>query len=123
MEAVDDDVDEGQHHHHIHHLATGAGLGAVSLSVTITDNDTPGAELPLAAGLSLVGWFGLPTTARAIIDGNPDIETIWIWNQADGWRVDSRALPTALRADIAIVRGDAFWLRASADTQLAVPLP
>ena len=123
VEAVDDDVDEGQHHHHIHHLATGAGLGAVSLSVTITDNDTPGAELPLAAGLSLVGWFGAPTTARAIIDGNPDIGRIWIWDQVNGWRGDSRALPSGLRRDIPIARGDGFWLFASEPTTLNVPLP
>ena len=121
VEAVDDDHDESEHVHHIHHLTT--GLGAVSLSVTIIDNDTPDHELvPLSAGLSLIGWFGAPTTARAILDGNPDIGRIWIWDQVNGWRGDSPKLPPGLRRDIPIARGDGFWLFASADTELVVPL-
>ncbi len=121
VEAVDDDLDEGEHVHHIHHLAAGAGLGVVTLNVTITDNDHQ-ALLPLTTGLSVVGWFGAPTTARAILDGNPDIVRIWIWDQVDGWRGDSPKLPPGLRRDIPIARGDGFWVVAAADTDLVVPL-
>ena len=127
VEAVDDDLIEGEQVHHIHHRALGAGLdefGAVLLGVTIIDNDTPDhALLPLSAGLSLIGWFGAPTTARAIIDGNPALTRIWIWDQVNSWRGDSRALPSGLRRDIPIVRGDGFWLFASEPTTLNVPLP
>ena len=124
VEAIDDDRDEGEHVHHIHHIATGAGLGVVTLDVTITDNDHLNQALvPLPAGFSMVGWFGTPTGSGAIIDGNPAIVRIWVWDQVNGWRVDSRDLPPRLRADIAIVRGDAFWVVTSAATDLVVPLP
>ena len=127
VEAVDDDLSEGEHVHHIHHVATGGGLdefAAVLLGVTITDDDTPDyAPLPLAAGFTLVGWFGAPTTARAILDGNPALTRIWIWDQSNGWRGDSRAFPPGLRRDIPIARGDGFWLFASEPTTLNVPLP
>ena len=79
--------------------------------------------LPLPAGFSLVGWFGTLTTARAIIDGNPDIVRIWHWDQVDGWRLDSRDLPPRLRVDIPIALGDGFWVVTSAATDLFVPLP
>ena len=79
--------------------------------------------LPLTTGLSLIGWFGAPTTARAILDGNPDIVRIWIWDQVDGWRGDSPKLPPGLRRDIPIARGAGIWVVAAADTDLVVPLP
>ncbi len=124
VEAVDDDLDEGEHVHHIHHIATGVGLGIVSLNVTITDNDhLSQALIPLAAGFSLVGWFGTPTTAGAIIEGNPSVVRIWAWDPVHGWRVDGRDIPPRLRRDIAIARGAAFWVVAAADTDLVVPLP
>ena len=121
VEAVDDDLDEGEHVHHIHHLAAGAGLGVVTLNVTITDNDHQ-ALLPLTTGLSAVGWFGTPTSTGAIIESNSEIIRIWIWDRVNGWRADGRDLPAGLRRDIPIARGDAFWVVASADTDLVVPL-
>ena len=127
VEAIDDDLDEGEHVHHIHHIATGGGLdtfAAVTLDVTITDNDHLNqALIPLAAGFSMVGWFGTPTSSHAIIAGNPAILRIWIWDRVNGWRLDARTLPPRLRADIAIARGAAFWVVTSADTDLVVPLP
>ena len=126
VEAIDDALIEGDQVHHIHHVATGSGLdefGVVLLGVSIIDNDTPDhALLPLSAGLSLIGWFGAPTTARAILDGNPALTRIWIWDQVNGWRGDSRALPSGLRRDIPIARGAGIWVVAAADTQLVVPL-
>ena len=124
VEAIDDDLDEGEHVHHIHHIATGAGLGVVTLDVTITDNDHLNQALvPLPAGFSMLGWFGTPTSSHAIIAGNPAILRIWVWDRIDGWRLDSPALPPRLRADIPITRGDVFWVVTSADTDLVVPLP
>ncbi len=127
VEAVDDDLSEGEHVHHIHHVATGGGLdafAAVLLGVTITDDDTPDyVPLPIAAGFTLVGWFGAPTTARAILDGNPGLTLIWTWDQSHGWRVESRALPAGLRPDIPIARGDGLYVFASEPTTLNVPLP
>ena len=127
VEAIDDDLSEGDQVHHVHHLATGAGLddfAAVTLNVTILDNDVPNHRLlPLPAGFSLVGWFGTPTNARALIDGNPDIIRIWFWDQVNGWRLDARDLPPRLRADIPIALGDGFWVVTSAATDLFVPLP
>ena len=124
VEAVDDDRDEGEHVRHIHHLATGAGLGVVALNVTIADNDAPNhARIPLGPGLTLVGWFGAPTSARALIDAHPAIARIWAWDRLRGWRVDSRELPPRLRADIPIARGDGFWVVATAGATLVVPLP
>ena len=124
VEAIDDDLDEGEHVHHIHHLATGTGLGVVTLNVTITDNDHLNqALIPLPAGFSMVGWFGTPTSTHAIMEGNPAILRIWVWDRVHGWRLDSPDLPPRLRADVPIARGDAFWVVASADTDLVVPLP
>jgi hypothetical protein len=124
VEAIDDDLDEGEHVHHIHHIATGAGLGVVTVNVTITDNDAANeARIPLAAGFSLVGWFGAPTSSHALLAGHPAIDRIWVWDQVNGWRVDGRALPARLRTDIPIAPGDGFWVVAAADTDLIVPLP
>ena len=57
-----------------------------------------------------MGWFGAPTTARAILDGNPALTRLWTWDQVNGWRGDSRALPPGLRRDIPIARGDGLWV-------------
>ena len=124
VEAIDDDLDEGEHVHHIHHIATGAGLGVVTLNVTISDNDAANqALIPLAAGFSLVGWFGAPTSTHAILDGHPAIVRIWVWDQVNGWRVDGRLRPPWLRTDIPIAPGDGFWVITATATDLVVPLP
>lgn len=87
------------------------------------DPDQPFATVFAPQGLSLVGWFGAPTTSTAILAGDPSIERIW-WFDANGqtWIVDSTDLPISLRPEIRIRRGTGFFLSASESTQLRVPL-
>ncbi|MCZ6544266.1 MAG: hypothetical protein O6913_00985, partial [Chloroflexi bacterium] len=68
-----------------------------------------------------VGWFGIPTTSRAIIDSNPLIMSIWVWeNAAERWVLDSRLLPDSIRVVITIRRGQGFFVVALTATTLTV---
>lgn len=63
------------------------------------------------AGLSLVGWYGAPTTSAAVLAGSGLVDRVWWYDpQADGWRVDSRDLPPALRQPFPLERGDGFFV-------------
>ena len=80
-------------------------------------------QIPLSRGLTLVGWFGVPTTARDIIASNSHIIAVWFWDTGDQiWLLDSRDLPNALRIVIHILRGDGFFVVATSRTLLDVPL-
>jgi len=127
VEAMDDSADEGTHTGRISHSAFGGGFNAVSIAdviVTITDNDEIVVEvITLSRGLTLVGWFGVPTTSRAIIESNARIIAIWFWDDGDqAWLLDSPNLPEVLRVFIRISRGDGFFVDSTSVTFLEVPL-
>ncbi|MCZ6706622.1 MAG: hypothetical protein O7A71_01565, partial [Chloroflexi bacterium] len=123
VRAVQDSVVEGEHMGSITHTASGSGFNGAALTtvaVVVTDDDRV-ESIALPAGLALVGWFGIPTTSRAIIDSNPLITSIWVWENADErWVLDSRLLPNSLRVVITITRGQGFFVVALAPTTLTV---
>ncbi len=123
VSAIDDSTVEGDRSGTIAHTASGGGFGAAVVAtvlVTVADNDRT-ETIALPAGLELIGWFGVPTTSRAILDANARIITIWAWDHAsESWLVDSRFLPNSLRVTIAITRGRGFFVVTSAPTSLDV---
>ena len=101
----------------------GVAVGGDSLTVAAQ----PGAEttvdataVALVSGGNLIGWFGLDTTSTAILDGNADLTTVWVF-AAGAWESDSTLLPDALRPSIAITRGMGLFIVTSAATDLMVP--
>ena len=81
-------------------------------------------SLPLPSGLSLVGWFGRPTTSAEILAGNSAILKIWTFDSSAGQYVlDTEELPSVLRPTIAITQGTGFFVLTSGSTTLEVPLP
>lgn len=82
------------------------------------------ATVVAGAGLSLLGWFGAPTTSTALLESYGSIDAIWWFDAGAGaWVADARELPEALRTPIAIMRGTGFFVVASAETTLTVALP
>jgi len=121
--AIDDTQVEGDHGGSFTLSVSGGGFsGGVLATVfaTIVDNDF--VELiPLRQGLELIGWFGLPTTTRAILDSNPRIVRIWVWKvSTQSWLIDSDELPDGLRAVIVIERGQGLFIVSSRATTLEV---
>ena len=98
----------------------------------VTWNTAPAASAPFLGQLGsvspgqwveldLIGWFGLPTTTRAILDSNPRILRIWVWiSTAQSWLVDSNELPDGLRTTIVIERGQGLFIVSSRATTLEV---
>ncbi len=81
------------------------------------------ALLAVPEGLSLVGWFGGPTTSSAILASAPLLDSIWAYDPSDdSWIGDARGLPDGLRRLIAVDRGSGLFLLARAATELRVPL-
>ena len=81
------------------------------------------ALLAVPEGLSLVGWFGGPTTSSAILASAPLLDSIWAYDPSDGgWIGDARGLPDGLRRLIAVDRGSGLFLLARAATEVRVPL-
>ncbi len=79
--------------------------------------------LQLPQGLSLVGWFGGPTTSAELLAANPAIQRIWSFDpDRRRWILDAPELPVALRPTIEIVRGSGFFVVAAHRTTLLVPL-
>ena len=79
--------------------------------------------LPVPDGLSLVGWFGLPTSSAEIIANNPSITSLFFFDAASGmYIVDSTVLPAALRPDIPITRGSGFFIVSDGAANLRVPV-
>ena len=121
--AVDDAEVENNHSALLSVSASGGGFESgvlASIFVTIGDNDV--VELmPLSQGLQLVGWFGLPTTTRAIIESNSRILRVWVWvSTSQSWLLDSDELPDGLRTTIPIERGDGLFIVSSRNTTLEV---
>ncbi len=123
--AIDDALVEGDHGGTITHVATGgafSGTAIVTVIVSIADNDRS-EELALAPGFQLIGWFGIATTSRDLLAENPIIQLIWAWDQPSAsWLLDSRGLPEILRVTIPITRGRGYFVLASADTTIHVPV-
>lgn len=81
------------------------------------------ALLAVPEGLSLAGWFGGPTTSRAILASAPLLDRIWAFDPSDDtWVVDGRELPPNLRHLIPVDRGSGLFLVARAATEVPVPL-
>ena len=81
------------------------------------------ALLAVPEGLSLVGWFGGPTTSSAILASAPLLDSVWAYDPSDGgWIGDARTLPDSLRPLIAVDRGSGLFLLARAATEVRVPL-
>ncbi len=81
------------------------------------------ALLAVPEGLSLIGWFGGPTTSSAILASAPLLDSIWAYDPSDGgWIGDARTLPDSLRPLIAVDRGSGLFLLARAATEVRVPL-
>ena len=89
----------------------GGSAGADSLTVAQATpaETTDSATISLVAGGNLVGWFGVDTTSTAILAGNTDLTTVWVF-AASAWSSDSTLLPDGLRSAIAITRGDGLFL-------------
>jgi hypothetical protein len=114
-----------------------AGLEAGTLYVNVHTAANPGGELrgqleldadggvsitvAVAAGSSLLGWFGADTDSTTVLASQPLLTGIW-WLGPDGWVLDSPALPEALRPVIAIARGMGILLLAGESTSIEVPL-
>lgn len=74
--------------------------------------------------MSLIGWFGAPTTSAQLLSDSPALDAIWWLDPASGrWVGDARALPAALRPLIRIDRGTGLLVAASRATEIRVPLP
>ena len=73
--------------------------------------------VPLAAGGTLMGWAGLDTTSKAILDGNADLMTVWVFG-GEAWDFDSTRLP---RPSLAVTAGTGLFIVASTATDLMVP--
>ena len=73
--------------------------------------------LALVAGTNLIGWTGAPTTSTALIDADPAIDAIWVWDGRQ-WVGDARALPATLRPTLSIRPGDGLFIITSAETVL-----
>lgn len=74
-------------------------------------------------GTSLVGWYGEPTTAAAILASTPLLRLLWWFDPTtDRWLLDSRDLPPVLRPTIPISRGLGFFVVARDATSIPVPL-
>ena len=85
-------------------------------------NEAP-ALLDVPAGLSLVGWYGGPTSSRAILASAPHLESVWAFDSANQtWLSDVRVLPPRLRDEFAVGLGSGLFVRARAATQIRVPL-
>ena len=114
-----------------------AGLADGTLYVNVHTAANPGGELrgqigagtdgsvyvwvPVPAGSSLFGWFGLDTDSAALLAGNSALTRIW-WLASTGWILDSEDLPGALRNTIAVTSSTGLLLIASEDTMIQVPL-
>ena len=91
-------------------------------ALTLTRATESPAHLAVLAGLSLIGWFGGPTTSAAVLASAPFLESVrWLDPATGAWGIDSRELPPLLRRTIAIDRGTGFFVRA--DEVTAVPVP
>ena len=81
------------------------------------------ALLAVPEGLSLIGWFGGPTTSSAILSASSPLATIWSYVPEDGsWLADSRLLPKFARQTIRIDRGSGLFVSARWATQIPAPL-
>ncbi|MCZ6545613.1 MAG: CHRD domain-containing protein [Chloroflexi bacterium] len=114
-----------------------AGLADGTLYVNVHTAANPGGELrgqidagtdgsvyvwvPVPAGSSLFGWFGLDSESAELLADNSALTRIW-WLAPTGWILDSEDLPSGLRNSIAITRGTGILVIASEDTMIQVPL-
>ena len=81
------------------------------------------ALLAIPEGLSIIGWFGRPTTSSAILGASPPLETIWAYVPENGsWLADSRLLPNSVRQTILVDRGSGLFVVARWATEIPVPL-
>ena len=81
------------------------------------------ALLAVPEGLSLVGWYGGPTTSRAILASAPDLEVVWAFDPANHtWLADARAVPPGIRHQFPVSHGSGLFVSARTATQIRVPL-
>ena len=81
------------------------------------------ALLAIPEGLSMVGWYGGPTTSTAILNASARLETIWQYRAADAvWLADSGLLPDSIRQTIMVTRGSGLFVSALTATEIPVPL-
>ena len=81
------------------------------------------ALIDVPEGLSLIGWYGEPTAASAVLASAPLLQRLWWFDPAtDRWILDDWNLPLALRPAIAIARGAGFFVVAQDATAIPVPL-
>ena len=87
-----------------------------------------GASVDVRIGSNLIGW-GAATTSAALLEANPAIPAIWIWDAAgQQWLGDSRSLPALLRSRNTVSGGDGLFVIVAApqpptesDGRCAVP--
>lgn len=103
-------------------FAPGAGDGETPALPGAHDVESPDSiTLQIPAGMSLVGWFGVPTSSATILANNAGIESVFRF-EAGVFQSDSAGLPDALRAPFNVDRGDGLFLSAPAATTLTVPM-
>ena len=90
-----------------------AGEARTGVPVTMVSSTA----VPMAAGGNLMGWTGLDTTSKAILDGNADLMTVWVFG-GEAWDFDSTRLP---RPSLAVTAGTGLFIVASTATDLMVP--
>lgn len=105
--------------------ATVGGVVAVSNQLVGTQailTLVPIAErIAVGAGLSLIGWTGMPTTAADFLADNPDVDRIFVWD-GSSWLVDSTILPAAARSSFTLNRGDGLFVGTEAAVDLLIRL-
>ena len=83
--------------------------GQISVGEVATADTVGSTAVPLAAGGTLMGWTGLDTTSKAILDGNADLMTVWVFG-GEAWDFDSTRLP---RPSLAVTAGTGLFIVAS----------
>ena len=74
--------------------------------------------LPSQPGFHLVGWIGAPTTTAILLEANPTIDAIWVWDAgAQQWVGDARRLPASLRPSLTVTQGDGLFVIVAATPQ------
>ena len=83
----------------------------------------PRLERDVPAGVSLIGWDGLPTTSDQVLTAHPGIERLWAIDAGGNWILDAPGLPPGVRASFDIARGTGLVVVTSVPVMLRMPLP